>query len=338
MANTKGILERLQKGPILCAEGYLFELERRGYVKAGPFIPEVVLEHPDAVLRLHRDFLYAGSDVMVAFTYYGHREKLRSAGKLDLLERLNREALRLARKAADEGDALVAGNLSNTWLYDPDDEQGSRDKIMPIFDEQCAWAKEEGADFIIAETFSHLGEARLALEAGKSAGFPVMIGFIPTCELSLDGYSWADACEAIEKEGADITGLNCGRGPATMNSYLKEIRERLDGHMAALPVPYRTNEEHPYFQDLRLENGERAFPCALDPFQHTRYEMAEFADFAREIGIDFIGICCGAGPHHVRSMAEALGKKPVSGRYSPDLTVHPVLSKGGIYCPGDMTD
>ena len=60
---TPGLAERLDAGPVICAEGHLFELERRGYVQAGPFVPEVVIEHPEAVTRLHEDFAHAGSDV-----------------------------------------------------------------------------------------------------------------------------------------------------------------------------------------------------------------------------------------------------------------------------------
>src|SRR5207245_8605707 len=86
---SPGLLDRLAAGPVICAEGYLFELERRGYLQAGPFVPEVVLEHPELVAQLHRDFVRAGSDVVPAFTYYGHREKLRLIGKEDLLEPLN---------------------------------------------------------------------------------------------------------------------------------------------------------------------------------------------------------------------------------------------------------
>ena len=46
------LLERLARGPILCAEGYLFELERRGYLQAGAYVPEVVLDRPELVDRL----------------------------------------------------------------------------------------------------------------------------------------------------------------------------------------------------------------------------------------------------------------------------------------------
>ena len=86
MADAPGLLERLDAGPVICAEGYLFELERRGYLQAGAFVPEVVLEHPEVVAQLHRDFVHAGSDVVEAFTYYAHREKLRVIGREHLLE------------------------------------------------------------------------------------------------------------------------------------------------------------------------------------------------------------------------------------------------------------
>lgn len=115
------LLERLSQGVVLGAEGYLFEFERRGYLKSGPYVPEVVLDRPEAVAELHREFLHAGAEVMVAFTYYGHEEKLRMIGRESELEALNRHVLRLAADAAGDGDALVAGNICNTWAYDPAD-------------------------------------------------------------------------------------------------------------------------------------------------------------------------------------------------------------------------
>ena len=77
----KNLISRLNEGPVLLAEGYLFAMERRGYLSAGSFVPEVVLEHPEVVSQLHREFIRAGSDIIQAFTYYGHREKLRLIGK-----------------------------------------------------------------------------------------------------------------------------------------------------------------------------------------------------------------------------------------------------------------
>src|ERR671917_1187689 len=104
------LLDRLEQGPVVCAEGYLFELERRGYLQAGAFVPEVVLEHPELVAQLHREFVHAGSDVVEAFTYYAHREKLRVIGKEHLLEEMNRQALAIAKGVAAESGALFAGD------------------------------------------------------------------------------------------------------------------------------------------------------------------------------------------------------------------------------------
>ena len=101
--SPKTLQQRLADGVVIGAEGYVFELERRGYVKAGPFVPEVILDEPDALRQLHRDFLRAGSDVMVALTYYAHRDKLRDIGRGGDLEAMNRQAVRIANEVAAEG-------------------------------------------------------------------------------------------------------------------------------------------------------------------------------------------------------------------------------------------
>lgn len=323
------LLERLKKDVVLGAEGYLFELERRGYLKAGAYVPEVVIEYPDAVKELHREFLRAGAEVMVAFTYYGHRAKMRAVGREGDLERLNRDAVRIAKAVASEGDALVAGNVCNTWEYDPDRHAETEAIVRPMFEEQVRWAVEEGADFFIAETFNHLGEALIALDVIKKAGFPAMVTYAAKNEESYDNRSWAEACKVLEDNGADVVGLNCSRGPETMMPLLEEIRAAVKCYVAAQPVPYHTDHDHPYFQVLKDSHGNRAFPVGLDPFLCTRFEMADFAVQAKEIGVNFIGICCGGAPHHVRAMAEALGRNVPSSQYSPDLSMHPVLGAKG---------
>jgi betaine-homocysteine S-methyltransferase len=320
----KSLTERLKEGIVLVAEGYLFELERRGYLQAGSFVPEVVLEHPEVLKELHREFLRAGSDVIVACTYYGHRSKLKSVGHEEMLEKLNLNAIALAKDIAGENGALTAGNLSNTWEFDPNNPNSEK-VVRSIFEEQVRWASSVGVDFVIAETFSHFGEALIALEVIKKAALPAVITFAPTSEKTCDGYSWEEACKILEDKGADVVGLNCGRGPETMMPLLEKIRKTVSGHVAALPVPYRTTKAQCCFQDLTLSDSTQAFPVALDPFLLTRFEMADFAVNARDLGINYIGICCGAGPHHVRAMAEALGRTVPASKYSPDLTVHPLF-------------
>src|SRR5205809_7947949 len=94
------LLDRLKKGVVLGAEGYLFELERRGYLKAGAYVPEVVHEYPQAGKELHREFLRAGADVIVALTYYGHRAKMRVRSRERVPARFNRHAGPIALDAA----------------------------------------------------------------------------------------------------------------------------------------------------------------------------------------------------------------------------------------------
>ena len=319
------IAERLGSGPVLGAEGYVFELERRGYIKAGPFVPEVVLDFPDAVRELHREFLRAGSDVMVALTYYAHREKLRDVGREGDLEAMNRQAVRIAREVAAEGDALVAGNVCNTWAYDPDDP-ATKQAVRAMYAEQLGWAVEEGINFVISETNDYLGEALIALEVIQNLGLPAMVTMAPTQpDQTRDGYGYAEACRILAAAGAQIVGLNCDRGPQTMLPLITAIREAVDCAVAIQPVPYRTHAAAPTMETLRSAAGDRAFPIALEPFGCTRFEMAAFAQQARELGVNYVGICCGAGPHHVRAMAEALGREVPAGKYSPSMDLHPMF-------------
>jgi betaine-homocysteine S-methyltransferase len=325
MKPKAGILERLQHGIVLGAEGYVFELERRGYIQAGPFVPEVVLDYPEAVRELHREFLRAGAEVMVALTYYGDRQKLKTIGRENDLEALNRQALQIASQVAAEGDALVAGNIANTWVYDHKDHDRTAEIVRAIYTEQVGWAAEAGADFIIAETLGYLGEGLLALEVIKKFGLPAMITFGSVEDRLRDGYTQAEACRILEQAGADIVGLNCSRGPLTMLPMLAEIRQAVSGYVAAQPVPYRTTPDQPAFQSLKEHGRDRAFPIALEPFLHTRFEMADFARQAAAMGVNYIGICCGGAPHHVRAMAEALNRQTPASRYSPDLALHPMI-------------
>lgn len=318
-----GLMERLEKDAAICAEGYLFECERRGYLQAGAFVPEVVLDHPEVVSELHREFVHAGSDIVEAFTYYGHREKLRIIGKEHLLEPLNRNALEIAKKVADDSGTLLAGNLSNTNLYVPDDKTSRKD-VRKIFDEQIAWAMEYGVDLFIAETFSWADEGLIALEAMRAIGVPTVVTLsIHQEPKTREGDSVGEAMKKFEAAGADVVGLNCARGPRTMLPLLKEARDAVSCHIAALPVPYRTTPEQPTMQSLRdPKSNLRPFPTALDPYTCTRYELGDFAKAAHEIGVRYLGVCCGAGPHHIRSVAEALGRKPEASRYSPDMSKH----------------
>ena len=324
------LIQRLDKGPVLCAEGYLFEMEKRGYLQAGAFVPEVVLEHPEVVTQLHREFIRAGSDVVQAFTYYGHREKLRLIGKEELLEPLQLNALKIAKDAANEFpdlDLMIAGDVANTNIYDPNNKS-SLVEVEKMYEEQIGWAKDAGVDFVVAETIQWTGEALIALKKIKEAGLIAVVNLaIPANDLTRDNDTPEDACKKFEDNGADVVGLNCFRGPYHTMKHLIKIREKVSCHVAGLPVPVRTTDEFPVWFSLPDEGcdcipNNRPFPVGIDNLYCNRYEMAEFAKDCQSKNINFIGVCCGAAPHHVREMAVALGRKPISYKYYPDISRH----------------
>jgi betaine-homocysteine S-methyltransferase len=300
----KGILERLAEGPVLGDGGYLLELEKRGWVRAGPFTPEVVLQRPEAVRELHSEFRAAGAEVLQALTFYASRDKLATVGLAGKLPELNRQAVRIARDVAGD-DCLVAGNLCLTWMYDAQDPK-SKDVVRRQFDEQLELQVGEGVDFIIGETFGWLGEALLAVERAKATGLPVMVTVaFENEDVTSDGHSAADCAQRLVDAGADIIGINCLRNHYTMMPLLKEMRAATKAYLAAQPVAYRTPAHKHDFTSLEQ------FPTQLDPLQLSRGEMAGYAREALDAGVNYIGACCGAIASHIRAMAIELGKKKV---------------------------
>jgi betaine-homocysteine S-methyltransferase len=309
---AKGILERLREGVVLGDGGYVLELEKRGYVLAGPFTPEATVEHPDAVLELSREFVDAGAEVIQALAFYGDREKLATVGYGDRVGDINRAAVRLARQAAGN-KALVAGNLSMTWQYEPENQK-AKDRVVALLDEQLRHQMEVGIDFIIAETYLTLGEAVIATEFAKRSGLPVMVTMsFEDKPVTRDGKSPAECARALFGAGADIVGTNCWRGPKHMLPIVEEMRKAASGFIAVQAPAYRTTDATPFFTGLK------GFPDAMEPYQLTRHEMADYARKAKAMGVNFIGACCGAVATHIREMARALGKPTGEpSRWKPD--------------------
>ncbi len=303
----KGILERLKEGPVLGDGGYLLELEKRGWVRAGPFTPEVALTYPEALRELHVEFREAGAEVLQALTFYASRDKLATVGLENRLEEMNRSAVRVAREVAGD-QCLVAGNISLTWMYEPNSPSAA-DRVRQTFDEQLAVQVEEGIDFIIGETFSWLGEALIAVERGKKTGLSTMVTIcFENKDETAEGIKAAEAAKRLLDAGADIVGMNCLRPPQHILGPMEEMRKAVSGYLACQPVAYRTPKDKPDFTSLP------EFPYALDPLQLTRKEMGDYAVSARDLGVNYIGACCGTVAMHIREMARVLGKLPQDSR------------------------
>ena len=309
---AKAILERLEDDLVLGDGGYIVELERRGYVIAGPFTPELAITHPDAIREMHREFVHAGAEVLQVMAFYGSRDKLKTVGYADRTFEINQAATRIAREIAGDS-ALVAGDLSATWRWQADSPKAQA-AVAGLFDEQIE--AQEGVDFFIGETFWRLGEALLCLQRIKAkTNLPAMITVAFRGNHKTDDGVSAGRCgRQLADAGADIVGVNCMRDPERMYPLIEEMRGATSCFLAAQPVAYRCSDEVPWF------TGAPAFPDRLEPTQLTRYEMGDFARRAKAIGVNYIGGCCGVVASHVREMAYALGKteKPQVWRPDPD--------------------
>ena len=138
---TNALTKRLDEGHVICAAGFLFELGSHEYLSAEEIVPEVALGYPDDLKNRHINFQRAGSDIVEAFTYNGHREIMRVIDKEELLEPLNRAALQIAGEGADaKSSHLMSGNTSNTNIWAPGDPE-KQTEVCSMFPEMVGWAK-----------------------------------------------------------------------------------------------------------------------------------------------------------------------------------------------------
>jgi len=315
MATKKGLLQRLDEGVVIGDGGFVFALEKRGYVMAGPWTPEAVLENPNAVVGLHREFLRAGSDVMQAFTFYASDDKLNNrgnkSGKKHTCAAINKAACDLARQVANEGDALVAGGLSETPTY----LSGLGKKaVQAEFERQVEVFVNNKVDFLIAEYFEYIEEMEWAIEVCLKSGLPVVASMCIGPEGDLAGVSAGECGVRMAQAGAHCVGINCHFDPFVTLRGLKIMKEAIEAkgmkvHYIAQPLAFHTPDTKKQgFIDLP------EFPFGLEPRICTRWDMHRYAREAYDLGVRYIGGCCGFEAYHVRAMAEELaeerGKKP----------------------------
>jgi len=248
-------------------------------------------------------------------------------GREHELELMNRKALQIARQVADQTGKLMAGNICNSTIFDKNDRTNDS-KIKEMYKESLQWAVAEGCDFVIAETIGDYLEAKIALECirqyapGREAVIMMAQDDVKNRKTAC-GMLLSEALHKLEQQGADVVGLNCSCGPEIQMELMKDIRKVCKGHLAALPVPYRTNWQRPKMQNLIVEKtGERAFPYSLDAFLCSVDEVREFGAACVENDIKFVGFCCGNSARYTRNLAESIGRKPPSSRYSPNMDLH----------------
>ncbi|XP_049622507.1 S-methylmethionine--homocysteine S-methyltransferase BHMT2 [Suncus etruscus] len=295
----KGILERLDGGEVVVGDGgFLLCLEKRGYVKAGLWTPEAVVEHPEAVRQLHVEFLRAGANVMQTFTFSANEDNMESKW-----EAVNAAACDLAREVADRGEALVAGGICQTSIYKRHKDEA---RIKRLFQLQLDVFIRKNVDFLIAEYFEYVEEAVWAVEVLKESGKPVAATMCIGPEGDMHGVAPGDCAVKLVKAGASIIGVNCRFGPETSLKTVALLRDGLQkaglkAHLMVQSLGFHMPDcGKGGFVDLP------EYPFGLEPRVATRWDIQKYARDAYNQGVRFIGGCCGFEPYHIRAIAEEL--------------------------------
>ncbi len=277
--------------------GYGWLLQERG-LPPGELAELWNVENPTAVAALHEEYAAAGAQVLTTNTFGGTRARLAGNGLEGRVVEINEAGARIARGVADRYDALVAGCIGPSGeLLEPYGALSEADAVE-LFAEQITGLVAGGADLILIETMSDLGEASAAVAAAAKVApdLPIIVTMSFDTNLhTMMGVAPGAAFTAFAGLGVDAVGANCGRGPDDMIQIASALASaRADSELDGVLLIAQSNAGLPHVQ------GD-GFAYDVDPAG-----MAAHALDLREIGVDVIGACCGSSPEHIAAMATAL--------------------------------
>jgi 5-methyltetrahydrofolate--homocysteine methyltransferase len=297
-ARGREILQRVKGGETLVFDGgYGTMLFAAGLLNGA--CPELWNDtHADVVRGIHQGYYDAGSHVVETNTFGGTRLKLNEYKIGDRTRELNVKGARLARAVAP-GDRYVAGSIGPTSRLPVDyalDEGVTDEEYEETFKEQAEALAEGGVDLFAVETMMFPQEATAAIRACKAVtDLPVMATMFFQFEELHDrdrtmwGESPGDVAKSLLSAGADMVGMNCGRGPDRAIVIIREMRKVTDAPLIAYPnagLPITTGDSVTY--ELGPEAMAREYPALLDA------------------GCNVVGACCGSNPEHIRRIAEVV--------------------------------
>ena len=292
------VLRRVRAGEALVFDGgYGTMLFAAGLLNGA--CPELWNDtHADVVAGIHRGYFDAGSQIVETNTFGGSRLKLDEYALGDRTRELNAVGARLARSAAP-AEGYVAGSIGPTSRLPLDyalDGGVSDEEYEATFREQAEALAEGGVDLFAVETMMFPQEARAAIRACKAVtDLPVMATMFFQYEEGHDrdrtmwGESPAEVAKSLLAAGADVVGMNCGRGPDRAIVIIRQMREVCAAPLVAYPnagLPVSTGDTVTY--ELGPEAMAREYPALL------------------EAGVNIVGACCGSNPEHIRRIAEAV--------------------------------
>lgn len=261
------------------------QLQKHG-MPAGVCPEKWVTENPDVIVRIQRDYINAGSDIVFTCTFGANRIKLADYGLEDQAYEINRRLATLSREAAGQ-KAFVAGDISATGRFVKPFGDMLFEECVNIYKEQVHGLLEGGVDLFVVETILDIQEARAALLAIKeSCDLPVCVSMtFDEAQKTLTGTDPVTALITLQSLGADAFGCNCSTGPAQMVEMIKILKP-----YARIPLMAKPNAGIP-----RLVKGKTVFD--MGPA-----EFGSYAESLIEAGANLIGGCCGTSPEYISEL------------------------------------
>jgi 5-methyltetrahydrofolate--homocysteine methyltransferase len=291
------LISFLEQYPYVLGDGAMGTMLQAAGLMTGGLSEEWNASHPDAVRTINQAYVDAGAQVITANSFGGNRYRLAREELQDRSRELNLVAVRLARAVADATDhpVLVAGSMGPTGeIFAPLGKIEAQD-AEAAYAEQAALLAEGGADFLLIETMSALEEVEAAVNgARRTTNLPIAVTMtFDTNFRTMMGVKPAAAVRAIREFGVHVIGANCGNGPGEI--------ERVIGEMAAAKpedvlLVAQSNAGLPHYD---AASGQMRY-------DGTPEVMAAYAVKVRDMGVRYIGGCCGTTPAHIRAMGDAL--------------------------------
>ena len=282
--------------PVILDGATGMNLQKAG-MPAGVCPEQWVLDHPETLTALQRDFVRAGSNAVYAPTFGANRVKLKKYGLDGKTAEMNRALVSLSRAAVGEGIA-VGGDMTSLGLFIEPFGTSSFDDIVEIYREQALALADAGVDFFVAETVMQLFEARAALLAVRSVSDKPFFLSV-TVEQNgrmLGGTEPLAALSVMQGMGADVFGINCSNGPAEIADIIESIA--------------------PYAEIPLLAKPNAGLPCVeADGSAHYHMTPEEFASYAPRFaaaGTLYLGGCCGTEPAHIAALSAACAARTVA--------------------------
>lgn len=294
-----------------CADRYILldgatgsNLIKKG-MPSGVCPEQWILEHPQSLVELQRDYVAAGTNILYAPTFTANRIKLEEYGLADRQEEMIHGLVALSLQAAgrnvDGGQhVLVAGDLTMTGQQLRPMGTLELETLIEVYKEQIRMLESAGVDLLVVETMMSLGETRAALIAAReTTELPVMVTMTFEADgRTLFGTDAETAAIVLESLGADAIGVNCSTGPAKMKGIVEAM-----ARVSTLPLIAKPNAGLP----------------AVDKQGQTVYDMNS-ADFVAEMeelieaGAVILGGCCGTDPAYIAGLKRLVQEKKPAGR------------------------